>query len=74
MITIAIALGLCEFTMASEVANAFTENEVVPDAVDVAPQDEIKVRTMKMINSIDDLKFQFRLRIRTVFRPLWETN
>lgn len=43
LITFLIALNLRALTMPSDVSNAFITNEVVPDAVDVAPQEGIKV-------------------------------
>lgn len=43
LITFLVALNLCALTMSSDVPNAFIVNEVVPDAVDVAPQEGIKV-------------------------------
>lgn len=49
-VTIVIALSLCEFTFSADVAKAFTDEKIVPDAVDVAPQKEIKV---KMQNVLD---------------------
>lgn len=42
-----IALSLCELAMSSDVANAFLTNEVVPDVVDIAPLEEIKVINVK---------------------------
>lgn len=43
VVTFVIALNLCERTMSADVVNAFVVNEVVPDAVDVTPQEEVKV-------------------------------
>lgn len=37
------ALNLCKVAMSTDVANAFNTDGVVPDAVDVAPQEELKV-------------------------------
>lgn len=41
------ALSLCGLGMSSDVSNAFVTNEVVSDFVDVAPQEEIKVKNVK---------------------------
>lgn len=43
IVALVIAVNLCDFTMTADVPNSFKENEIVPDAVDVAPQDELKV-------------------------------
>lgn len=44
LIAFVVALNLCELAVSSEVEDAFSRHRVVPDAVDVAPQDEIKVK------------------------------
>lgn len=54
-ITSLIALSLIALTMSSHVPNAFIANEVVPDAVDVAPQEGIKVNS----NYVPKFKQQF---------------
>lgn len=47
LIIFVVALTLCTIAMSSDVPNAFVVNGVVPDAVDVAPQEEIKVKGVK---------------------------
>lgn len=42
-----IALNLCKVAMSTDVANAFNADGVVPDAVDMAPQEELKVPISK---------------------------
>lgn len=46
-VTIVIAFNLCERTMSADVVSAFVDNEIVPDAVDVAPPEEVKVENTK---------------------------
>lgn len=47
LITFVVASNLCAIAMSSEVETAFIANEVVPDAVDVAPQEELKVKSVE---------------------------
>lgn len=47
LITLVVASNLFAIAMSSEVENAFVANQVVPDAVDVAPQEEIKVKNVE---------------------------
>lgn len=37
-------MSLCEIAQCDDVVGAFTAHEVVPDAVDVAPQEAVKVK------------------------------
>lgn len=47
LLTFVVALTLFQLAKSSEVEEAFSRNRVVPDAVDVAPQNEIKVKIVK---------------------------
>lgn len=43
IVALVIAVNFCDYAISVEVANAFIESGVVPDVVNVAPQDEVKV-------------------------------
>lgn len=79
LIIFVVALNLCEFAMSSDVAKAFVGNEVVPDAVDAAPQEEIKVENVKFNSKKPSKKYEFnpvlcRSLIRAAYRSILEMN
>lgn len=47
LVLLVVVTSLCELTISADVASAFLDHEVVPDAVNVAPQSAIKVNGMK---------------------------
>lgn len=55
-ICVVIVFNLCEVAIASDVAKAFFDNEVVPDVVNVAPQEEITVKYANYILTIIIIK------------------
>lgn len=48
-LTFVLALNLCEVTLSSDIEIAFTHHQVIPHAVNVAPQEEMEVKPLNEI-------------------------